>query len=314
MKNIDKLKFLETAQDQIINQVLQGQLVLNRNDEIALLKALKDQDKGFAPIQFSVFSNFLSAKSALFSRLAVTYKGKQLTRLVPNFVEVSVYDIALSLTLNKRAYFSCLSALYLNQLTVLNPTDLYLNFEQSEKPRDPNNAILTQAKADYGFRRPARTTNNTAEFTYRGTDYRLSFLNGQHTNYLGIGQIALHDAKQTAFIANLERSLIEAMIHPEYCGGVGNVLEAFIMAKDLISITKILDYLSQINYVYPYEQALLFYIQRAGYPQQHLHTVRQAIEVRHLNQIKFYLQHQMINPILDQQSQVYFPQAMQENE
>lgn len=232
---------------------------------------------------------------------------------MPNFVQVTPYDIAVSLTIYKKAYFSCLSALYLNQLTVLNPTDIYLNFEQSEKPKDQQNTILTQQKVDYGFRRPARITNNIATFTFENVHYQLYFLNSKHANYLGIEKIPINNLGQAGYAANIERNLIEVMIHPEYAGGVGNVLEAFSTAQPFLSVPKILDYLDKLAYTYPYEQSLLFYMSRADYTDKQLSEVKIAIQERHLGKINFYLQHQTINPILDEQSKVYYPREVQEN-
>ena len=63
---------------------------------------------------------------------------------------------------------------------------------------------------------------------------------------------------------NIERTLIDIAVRPVYSGGVFEVLKAYKMAKDKVSINKLAAYLKKIGYVYPYHQVVGFYLEKSG--------------------------------------------------
>src|ERR1043166_683087 len=91
---------------------------------------------------------------------------------------------------------------------------------------------------------------------------------------------------------NLERTLIDLLVRPRYAGGVHEVLVAFRLAKERVSVARLLACLRALDYSYPYHQSLGFYLERAGYDQRHVARVRELPR-----NFDFYLTYGMTDPI-----------------
>lgn len=92
---------------------------------------------------------------------------------------------------------------------------------------------------------------------------RITLLSGKNTNRLGVQQI--QDGRGVSLdLTGLERTLIDITVRPGYAGGVNHVLQCFKAAKEKIDLKKLVTLLNALDYVYPYHQALGFYLQKAG--------------------------------------------------
>ena len=60
---------------------------------------------------------------------------------------------------------------------------------------------------------------------------------------------------------NLERTLIDAAVRPVYAGGVFEVRKAYQLAKEKVSVNRLAALLQKLNYIYPYHQAIGFYLE-----------------------------------------------------
>lgn len=211
--------------------------------------------------------------------------------------DASPFEVALSL--RRGSYLSHASAVFLHGLTVQIPRTVYANKEQSPKPAPRGG--LVQSRIDYAFRQPPRMSQYI--FLYRDT--RLVLLNGKHTGNLEVSEIA-GPAGEAFPATKLERTLIDITVRPTYGGGVFEVLEAFRGAKGRrASVATIIATLKSLKYIYPYHQALGFYLQRAGYPAGPLERLA-ALGLEY----DFYLAHQMPSAQYDRRWRIYYPEGL----
>jgi predicted transcriptional regulator of viral defense system len=207
---------------------------------------------------------------------------------------------ALLLSIHRDSYFTHHTAMYLHKLTEQEPRRIYLNIEQREKfSNDP--ADLLQENIDKAFKHPPRITKNTA--TYK--TYQIYLLNGMYTGQLGVEEM-LFPRAQTYRCTSLERTLIDMAVRPFYSGGVSEVLEGYAAARRKLSVTKLIRLLRQLNYVYPYHQAIGFYMERADYDNAVLETIRKNFPIKY----DFYLCHEMRKTTYSKAWRLYFPEKL----
>jgi hypothetical protein len=193
------------------------------------------------------------------------------------------------LTLRPNCHFSHYTALSYHGLTEQAPKTTYVNFEQ---PLASNSATgLSQRGINIAFKNSVRTTSYVAETD----EFRVCVLNGKNTGYLGVinEQRAANPHQDIPAgrvrVTNVERTLIDATVRPSYAGGVHEVLKAFTRAKETsFSVNRLAAMLQQLAYIYPYHQAIGFYLERAGYRSSLLDLLR-----RFPMEFDFYLTHQM---------------------
>ena len=208
---------------------------------------------------------------------------------------VSIYELLL--TLKKNTYFSHYTAIYLNNLTEQIPKAIYLNSEQNPKPT--NGTLLQQDRIDFAFRQNVRTSKYKAVYK----DYTIFLLNGKHTNNLGVFEMKGENG-ETISVTNLERTLLDITVRPVYSGGVFEVLKAYRMARGRISVNKMAAMLKRINFVYPYHQAVGFYLEKAGYNETQVDIFRK-IERNY----DFYLVHKMGDMDYSNNWRLFFPKG-----
>jgi predicted transcriptional regulator of viral defense system len=210
--------------------------------------------------------------------------------------EVSPYQIALSL--RPRAYLSHSTAVFLHGLTDLLPKTLYVNAEQSPKPPPPGE--LSQESLNRAFSNKERSSKYM--FEYRRAQFVL--VAGKFTNRLEVGTIR-GPSNELLEVTKLERTLIDICVRPVYSGGPLQVLEAYRAAKDRISVNTVLATLKKLDYVYPYHQAIGYYMQRAGYPESQYSRFRAP--GLHFD---FYLAHHMTDKVYDSTWRLYYPKGL----
>ncbi len=208
-------------------------------------------------------------------------------------------DYELIQTLRPNSYFTHFTALFLHNLTLQIPKTVYLNYEQPKKKNQGGELI--QERIANAFRNACRVSKTIAKFQGK----RVCLLNGKFTDQKGV--IIIKDViEKDIKITNVERTLIDCVVRPVYAGGVYNVLTAFERAKDKVSINKLAATLTAIGHVYPYHQAIGFYLERSG-----VYTENQiALIDRFEKKFDFYLAHQMKQQKYSKRWRLYYPSGM----
>lgn len=210
---------------------------------------------------------------------------------------LSPYAVALSL--RPQSYLSHYTAVYLHHLTQQVPKTIYVNSEQP--PKRGGSRALEQRRIDAAFRRPPRKSNNVALLG----DLQVCAINGMQTGNLGVVEME-GPSGETVAVTNLERTLIDIAVRPFYAGGVFEVLEAYRKAQGRASINRLAAMLAQLNYIYPYHQAVGFYLEKAGvFSESAVGLLRKPGMA-----YDFYLTHQMKEVDYSPRWRLYFPKGL----
>jgi hypothetical protein len=231
-------------------------------------------------------------KASILEKAVLPFPFRQDVRYC--FGKVDLLELVQSLS--GEGYFTHFTAIHINNLTEQAPKTIYFNVEQR---MTGGTGQLTQESLNRAFKAQPRLSSNVIE--YKGT--RIVKVNGRNTSQLGVVEKRLADAGHVR-VTDFERTLIDATVRPAYSGGIAVVAKAFELAKETISVNKLTAYLRKLRYVYPYHQAIGFYMERAGYDEPLLRLLNQfPIEY------DFYLEHAMKSPVLNKRWRLYVPKG-----
>jgi hypothetical protein len=203
----------------------------------------------------------------------------------------TVFQIAISLM--PKSYLSHYSAVYLNGLTTQIPKTIYVTFEQSDKVI--KKTYIEQSTIDSAFKKQQRISGATTVFE----DYTILMHNGKNTGRAGVY------VQNGIPITNIERTLIDITVRPNYAGGVFSILETYKKAIDNISINKLIAILDNINFIYPYYQSIGFYLERAGCEISKLEGLR-----KRKMQFDFYLTYDMQEMEYSKIWKLFYPKGL----
>jgi hypothetical protein len=258
-----------------------------------LLAVLEEQRTGWNLAVSTTGEKFIDqlVNKELLMKLPMEIDGYPSSKVLYAHEGASIFQIASSLA--NKSYLSHYSAIWLNGLTTQIPKIVYVTFEQGKK-HDPDRT-LTQAAIDSAFSKPQRRA--TAKTSYG--DYTFLMLNGAFTNRLGVYSI------DGISVTNLERTLIDITVRPIYAGGVSSVLDAYRNARESLSLNKLVAILDTMNFIYPYFQAIGFYLERAGYKGKKLDELKSRTK-----EFDFYLTYEIEEKQYSPEWRLFFPKGV----
>ena len=105
-------------------------------------------------------------------------------------------------------------------------------------------------------------------------------------------------------VTDVERTLIDIAVRPINAGGVAEVLKAYQRAGQRASVNRIAALLRQIGHVYPYHQAVGFYLDRSGaFSDGAIELFRSKFEFK----FDFHLTYEMRQPRYDARWKLFVP-------
>ncbi|MBN9682167.1 MULTISPECIES: type IV toxin-antitoxin system AbiEi family antitoxin domain-containing protein [unclassified Corallococcus] len=270
--------------------------VYSRPALTAMLKRHREEWGLPASVGLSGFIQFLADSK----QLSVVRLSSDTGEVVTRYVWEQASPLAVALTLRPSAYLSHGTAAWLQGLTDQFAKVIYVNKEQSPKP--PPRGGLTQEAIDRAFKGHQRASTYVFHFDI----YRAVLLSGKNTGALGVEDVPTPEGEFLP-ATNVERTLIDLTVRPTYAGGVEEVLGAFRRAREQekVDVEKLLQTLAQLNYVYPYHQALGFYMERAGFEADALSPLR-ALGLQH----DFYLAYGLKDLVYDAGWRLHHPRGL----
>lgn len=243
----------------------------------------------------SQFLTFLIEKSEL-KEVRLAFRARAYIRYA--WRDATIQEILMSL--DGDPYLSHYTAMSHHNLTEQIPKTIYVNSEQITKPRGA--ATLEQHRIDLAFKGKGRTSRNFAVFQKQN----ICLLNGKFTAQLGVID-ALGPNREKIRVTNVERTLIDITGRPMYAGGVFEVLKAFKTAKlnDQVSVNKLSATLKKLDYVYPYHQAIGFYMERSGVYDNGSLDILRRFEMK----FDFYLDYRMEDKEYSKDWKLFYPKG-----
>jgi len=272
----------------------QEKAVFKRSDIEKILRENRDFWRLKRSMTSQEFIEFLMARTKL-RKVRLDFPHRRAVRYVwgkPRFYE-------LLMSIDEKCYCSHYTAVQLHGLTEQVPKTVYVNREQPPKPHPAGG--LAQERIDVAFKRPTRMSSNFVDYQGR----RVYLLSGKQTGNLGVIEAETADGSRVR-VTDLERTLVDIAVRPEYAGGVFEVLQAYRLAHGRVSVNKLAATLRKMDYVYPYHQVVGFYLDRAGVYKESAVGLLRRFEFTY----DFYLMHQIEDKAYSEKWRLFFPKGL----
>ena len=209
------------------------------------------------------------------------------------FGEPTLFEIANSI--KSKAYLSHYTAMFLHGLTDNLPKTIYTNTEL-KMSKNLNTKELEQSNIDRVFALSGRQSNQIAKYE----DVEIYLLNSKNVEHVGVKEFEFDGIKLR--VTDIERTLIDITVRPNYAGGIQEVLNAFAAAKDKVSVNRLIAILKKLDYTYPYHQVIGFYMEKSGYDETALGML-EKLEIKY----NFYLTYQIESKDYSERWKLYYP-------
>lgn len=269
--------------------------------ELQSIVAAKRQDWRLPDsLTFAAFVVFMVERSHLREVRLEPTDPKYAHKVQVRFTWREASPLALGNALAGGSYLSHATAAFVHGLTDERPKTVYVNREQSAKP--PAQGRVTQAALDRAFSPQSRQRRSSLIYTDGKTDFVM--LAGKNTKNFGVVKDVREPYGGRVSVAGLERTLVDVAVRPAYAGGVDRVVDIYRQARDRAQISRVIQVLKSLDYVYPYHQCIGFYAARAGFPSASLSRLK-GLGI----DFDFYLTYGMKDPDHDPEWRLFFPKG-----
>jgi len=214
----------------------------------------------YSATTLKMFEKFLVENNVYNKKIDLDFPNKNYVRFFLN--EPTLYEIIQSI--NTKGYLSHYSAVAFHNLTNNIPKTIFFNVEKPKPINEVTKKEITQEELNKAFYMPPRESANL----YILGIYAINLLQGKYTNNLGVSEQEIDGQKVN--VADIERTLIDIAVSPYYCGGCYEVLNIFKNAKEDVNVKKLIKILKKLDYIYPVNQSIGFFLEKAGYPEKDL--------------------------------------------
>jgi hypothetical protein len=181
------------------------------------------------------------------------YCSRKLDKLNPYAIAQAMFP---------KEYFCNLSSIYYHSLTNQVPKAIYICYEKMPAKRKFVNTVNNN-ELRRAFIKPHRHTKHV----YTLNDYEVIVVE-RRARISGSGVVKSHPPgtllPNTSRVTCIERALIDAVVSPQYNGGIVSVYTYFRNARGMLNIARLIKIYRQLDFVYPYSQSIGFLLDRAG--------------------------------------------------
>ncbi|HBA84422.1 MAG TPA: hypothetical protein DCZ95_10045 [Verrucomicrobia bacterium] len=230
---------------------------------------IRRAEDGMGMTKYKIVQNFIHDLEAegIIKSYSLTARNTQTITLYASrpLAQTSPYEVAYAMF--PTGYFCNLTSIYFHALTNQIPTSIYVGHESpAPKRRSQADLSLTGNKLRSAFIKPHRYTR--CVFECNGCEI-VVVERAKNSRY---GVIPVRDrhglCPEGSQITSIERALIDAIVGPQYNGGIISVYEYFKNARQKLNIQKLLDIYGQMSFIYPYAQSIGFFLERLGLREQ----------------------------------------------
>lgn len=194
------------------------------------------------------------------------------------------YQVAMALFPN--GYFCNLTSVYYHSLTNQVPLKIYVGIETT-RGKNQMHAGAVQL-SDYAIFEAFMQPHRVSKHIYKFHEHEITITERVSRNCIGVETVRGNNRvfPKGARVTSLERALIDAVIHPQYNGGLSTVIQILRKGLPNVNQRRFFDLYDGLAYVYPYWQAIGFLCEKIGFP-----DMASAIARRFTAKNKFYLDH-----------------------